>query len=83
MSTALAQVMELAKALPLEEQQMLCAELTNRPKGRVERIVFQRTPEGKPYDPDGIPNDHPVFKILEEIEEERHRAPGPPPPNFD
>jgi hypothetical protein len=83
MSSTLAHVIALAKALPQEEQQMLCAELTNPAKVKGERIVFQRTPDGKPYDPEGIPNDHPVFKILEEIEEERHNDPGPPAPDFD
>ena len=47
------------------------------------RRKLQRLPDGSYYNPEGIPNDDPIFKLLEEIEEERHRTPGPPVPEFD
>ena len=53
---------------------------TRRTGGR--RRHLQRLPDGSYYNPDGIPNDDLVFEILEEIEAERHRTPGPPAPEF-
>ncbi len=85
MSTIALRVLELVKSLPLAEQQMICAELakaTADPRRELRRQL-QRLPDGSYYNPDGIPNDDAIFKVLEEIEEERHRSPGPPAPEFD
>ena len=85
MSTIALKVLELVKSLPLAEQQMICAELakgTANPR-REPRRQLQRLPDGSYYNPEGIPNDDPIFKVLEEVEEDRHRTPGPPAPEFD
>jgi hypothetical protein len=78
-------IIELVKSLPLEDQQAVRAalsqqELTAAP---ARRTIFLRDADGYPYDPEGIPNDDPIFKVLEQIEEERHQEPSPPPPQFD
>ena len=78
-------VIELVKSLPPEDQRTICAELARHANGlgSPTRRALKRLPDGTYYNPDGIPNDHPFFKIMEEIEEERHRTPGPPAPEFD
>jgi len=35
------------------------------------------------FNPDGIPNEDPFFKMVAEIEEQRHRTSGPSAPEFD
>ena len=85
MSTITLQVLELVKSLPPTEQRTLSAELARHTAGldRAERRQLQRLPDGSYYNPKGIPNDDPIFRILEDIEGERHRTPGPPSPEFD
>lgn len=85
MSTTALHIIQLVKSLPDEEQQVICDAITRgRPTPQpARRRQLQRLPDGTFLNPDGIPNDDPIFKILEEIEEERHRMPGPPPPDFD
>ncbi len=85
MSTNALHIIELVKGLPLDEQRFICAALTRRlaDQANLKRPQFLRTPDGGYYNPDGLPNDHPFFKIMEEIEEERHRTPGRPPPDFE
>ena len=85
MSTIALKVLELVKSLPQAEQRMISAELA---RGRAKpprdpRRQLQRLPDGSYYNPEGIPNDDPIFTVLEEIEEDRHRTPGPPAPEFD
>jgi hypothetical protein len=85
MSTTAMHIIELVKSLPLAEQQVICDELSKH-AARLEkpqRRQLQRLADGTYVNPDGIPNDDPIFKILEEIEAERHRTPGPPAPEFD
>jgi hypothetical protein len=84
MSTIAFHVIELVKSLPLEEQRAVREGLatTGAPK-TTPRRQLQRLPDGGYFNPDGIPNDDPVFKVLEDIEAERHREPGPPAPSFD
>ena len=85
MSTTALHIIDLVKSLPPAEQETVRAALwrespvTKSPRSP----LFLRDANGNPYDPEGIPNDDPIFKVLEEIEEERHRDPGPPPPEFD
>jgi len=78
-------VIGLVNSLPEAEQQeiraALAAQVARRPTGK--RRQLQRLPGGSFLNPDGIPNDDPVFTILEDIEAERHRMPGPPAPRFD
>ena len=84
-STRSFHIIELVKSLPLEERQAVRAALLGEAPVRDHppQRLFLRDGEGKPYDPDGIPNDDPVLRLLEEIEEERHRDPGLPAPRFD
>ena len=84
-STTVLRIIELVKSLPPADQRAVCdaladhgASLRTTPRRRLQRL-----PDGTYLNPDGIPNDDPLFRILEEIEEERHRTPGPPPPEFD
>lgn len=85
MSTMALHIIGLVKSLPEAEQQeiraALAAQVARRPTGK--RRQLQRLPDGSFFNPDGIPNDDPVFEILEDIEAERHRMPGPPAPHFD
>lgn len=84
-STAALEILEMVKRLPPEDQTFIRRELAEpipSPKPPMP-MRWERTPDGGYYNPDGIPNDHPFFRILEEIEGERHRTPGPPPPDFD
>ncbi|MCL4854114.1 MAG: hypothetical protein M5U12_25485 [Verrucomicrobia bacterium] len=75
----------LVTSLPLAEQQHVCAVVHRQVEGarKLTRPRLLRTPTGGFCNPDGIPNDGPFFKVLEHIEEERHRTPGRPPPAFD
>ena len=75
----------MARSLPAGEQRELAAELTGQAAGleRRQRRKLRQLPNGRYYNPNGIPDDDPIFGILEGIEEERHRSPGPPPPEFD
>jgi hypothetical protein len=84
-STVALHIIELVKSLPLAEQ-LAVREALAAPPGpavRPKRRELQRLPDGSYHNPDGILNDDPVFRILEQIEAERHRDPGPPPPAFD
>lgn len=84
MSTIASHIIELVKSLPSQEQEVICAALTKREENHGKfRRQLQRLADGSYYNPDGIPNDDPIFKTLEEVEEERHRMAGPPPPTFD
>src|ERR1043165_7795598 len=78
-------ILELVKSLPAADQRIISQELAKNAAGhgQTPSRKLARLPDGGYYNPDGIPNDDPVFKILEEIEQERHRTPGPPPPDFD
>jgi hypothetical protein len=84
-STTALHIVELVKSLPLTEQQAICAALNRQVASlaKIKRPHFLKTPSGGYYNPEGIPNDHPFFKIMEEIEAERHRTPGRPLPEFD
>jgi hypothetical protein len=84
-STTTLHIIELVKSLPEEEQRTICAALTGprATAARPKRRQLQRLPDGAYLNPDGIPNDDPLFKVLEGIEAERHVMPGPPPPAFD
>lgn len=85
MSTAALHIIELVKRLPAEEQSAVRIALArpDAPQPNPPRRQLQRLSDGSYYNPDGIPNDDPVFKILEQIEADRHRDPGPPAPVFD
>ena len=85
MSTTVRHIIELVRSLPFEEQRAVRIALAqpDAPKQILPRRQLQRLADGRYYNPDGIPNDDPVFKILEEIEADRHRDPGPAAPVFD
>jgi len=84
-STTVLHIIELVKSLPEEEQQTVCAALAGHrasaPPPR--RRQLRRLPDGAYLNPEGIPNDAPIFKVLERIEAERHATAGPPVPGFD
>src|SRR5258707_9565974 len=84
-STTALHIIGLVKSLPPEEQRLITAALNRRVANvpKLKRLTFLRTPSGGYYNPNGIPNDDPFFKIMEEIEEERHRTPGRPAPEFE
>lgn len=85
MSTTSLRIIQLVKSLSRGDQEFICVELSRhaanlkKPKG----LRLQRKADGEYFNPDGIPNDDPVFNVLNEIERERHRTPGPPPPELD
>ena len=84
MSTTALRIIELVKSLPPADQRAIRDALAGDGATRTtSRRRLQQLPDGSYINPDGIPNDDPLFKILEEIEEQRHRTPGPPPPKFD
>jgi hypothetical protein len=82
-TTAL-QIIELVKSLPIEEQQAVQNALAGLQTIHAlpRRRQLSRLPDGSYFNPGGIPNDDPIFQILEQIEDERHREPGPPAPAF-
>jgi hypothetical protein len=85
MSTTALRIIELVKSLPLAEQRAIRDALNGQASapGKPERPLFLRDADGNYYNPEGIPNEDPIFKILEEIEEERHRTPARPLPPLD
>ena len=85
MSTTALHIIELIKSLPMAEQRAICEALAQHgAKLRTSKHrPMKRLPDGTYFNPDGIPNDHPFFKILEEEAEARHRDAGPPAPKFD
>ena len=85
MSTTALHVIQLVQSLPDADQRAICEALSRsradfepRPRRRLQRLA-----DGSYLNPDGIPNDDPIFKTLEEIEATRHRTPGRPAPDFD
>jgi hypothetical protein len=84
MSTTASRVVELVKSLPEADQRVIRAALTEPEvnPGRAPRRKLQRLSDGSYLNPTGIPNEDPVFKVLEEIEQQRHRTPGPEAPTF-
>ena len=85
MSTTAQHVIELVRSLPEADQRAIRDALTGAPSPlqTIPRRKLQRLPDGGYLNPNGIPNDDPVFQVLEQVEEERHRTPGPPAPEFD
>jgi hypothetical protein len=85
MSTTALHIIELVKSLPPAEQRAICAELAKHATLSVppKRRQLQRLADGTFYNPEGLSDDDPVFKILEAIEAERHNTPGRPEPDFD
>ena len=84
MSTTALHLFQLAKRLPVEDQRLICAALSRNPAvaGRVMRLQFTKTPDGSRLQPDGIANDDPFFKIIDDIEEARHQTPARPTPDL-
>jgi len=77
-STTALHVIELVKSLSETDQQAIRDALASPGlnPGMGQRRKLLRLPDGSFVNPDGIPNDDPIFKILEEIEDERHRRVG-------
>ena len=84
MSTTAWHILELAKGLPPEEQRFICSALSRQaalPR-QSRRPDFLHTPAGECRNPAGVPNDDPFFRLVEQIEEDRHRTPGRPLPEL-
>ena len=85
MSTTVLHIIELVKSLPDEDQRAICAALSG-PRATApspKRRKLQHLPDGTCFNPNGIPNDDPFFKILEEDEAARRRDFGPAAPAFE
>lgn len=84
-STIALHIIELVKSLPSEEQEAVRNALAGQQtsNARPKRRELQRLADGSYLNPSGIPNDDPVFRFIEQIEEERHQMPGPAAPAFD
>ena len=86
MSTTALHIIQLVKSLPDADQRAICEALLDRARtalGPRPSRRLQRLADGTYVNPDGIPNDDPIFKTLEEIEAARRRTPGRPAPEFD
>jgi hypothetical protein len=84
-STTALRVIELVKSLSETDQQAIrdaLAGAASHPESGTRRKL-QRLPDGSYVNPNGIPNEDPIFKVLAEIEDERHRTSGPAAPKFD
>ena len=84
-STTALHVIELVKSLSETDQQAIRDALV-KPSSKSsanQRRQLERLPDGSYVNPNGIPNDDQALKILEEIEDARHKMPGPSAPSFD
>jgi hypothetical protein len=84
MSVIASRVVELVKSLPEADQKAICAALAERKMnfGTRPRRQLQRISDGSYFNSGGIPNEDPIFKVLEEIEQQRHNTQGPEAPEF-
>jgi hypothetical protein len=84
MSTTASRVVDLVKSLPEADQKAIRAALAVREAnpGTAPRRKLQRLSDGSYLNPNGIPNEDPVFHVLEEIELQRHHTPRPEAPSF-
>ncbi len=75
----------MARSLSAEDRQAVRNALIEPEsrKAQVPRQRLERQTDGSYLNPNGVPNDDPVFKLLEEIEDQRHRDCGPPAPQMD
>lgn len=80
MSTTALRIIQLVKSLPPSDQRAVSAALV-RLKTPVP-VAFAAVPFG-PEDYVGLPDDDPFFKVMDEVERERHAWMGPPPPTLD
>jgi hypothetical protein len=84
-STTALHIIELVKSLPLAEQRTICAELAKRAaalklplsEGESEKLEFAEE------DYQGLDDDDPFFRVMEEIEAARHAYTGRPAPQLD
>jgi hypothetical protein len=78
MSTTASRVVELVRSLPEADQRAIRVALAEQSvnAGTGRRRKLKRLPDGGYFNPNGIPNDARIFKVLEEIEKERHRTFG-------
>jgi len=84
MSTLVLHIVELVKSLPPEDQMAVREALARETPGRSQAALpWEKTADGGYLNPEGIPNDDPIFRVLEEIEGGRSQDPGPPAPVFD
>ncbi len=75
-------IVQLVKSLPLSEQRAVSAALAHLNTPVPGAQAGAAAPFG-PADYVGLPDDDPFFKVMEEIERERHALMGPPPPALD
>ena len=81
-STTALRIIRLVKSLPPAEQRAVSVALAHL------HPPVSASPGGgpasfRPEDYVGLPDDDPFFKVMAEIEQERHARVGPPPPLLD
>ena len=82
MSTTALRIIQLVKSLPPSDQRAVSAALAqmNIP------VASNKSVSAKSFGPEdyvGLSDDDPFFKVMDEIEQERHAQMGPPPPTID
>jgi hypothetical protein len=82
MSTTALHIIQLVKSLPLAEQQAINSALSSVAPSSGPRARAVHPPFG-PEDLEGLSDDDPFFKVMEEIEQQRHAHVGRPAPELD
>ena len=82
MSTTALHIIQLVRSLPPGERQAVTAALAGLAPG-AERVPSAGAMALAQADYEGLPDDDPFFKVMEEIERERHVHPGRPAPDLD
>ena len=82
MSSIAIHIIELVKSLPTADREAVCTALA--PFARIPGSpATADQPDLKPEDYEGLEDGDPFFKIMEEIEEQRHAHPGRAAPELD
>jgi len=85
MSTTALRIIELVESLPLEDQQVICAELAKR-AATLHLPVDEQADRAAAFTEEerqGLDDDDPFFKVMKEIEAARHAYFGRPAPALD
>jgi hypothetical protein len=83
-STTALHIIELVKSLPPADQQAVCAALARLPETSGANGAPPSVPTAfQPEDYEGLPDDDPFFRVMNEIEQQRHAYPGRPAPALD
>jgi hypothetical protein len=82
MSTTALHIIQLVKSLPVEEQQAIGSALASLAPSP-QQVLPSGQPPFQPEDYEGLPDDDPFFKVMEEIEQQRHAHVGRAAPELD